>query len=68
MGYIIDFKNGSRCVFFSEKRAVSNFFFRRGGGSPKKVGNLWLRGTILAVVEIAIYGYASHFQRNGSEI
>jgi hypothetical protein len=43
MGYIIDLKNGSRCVFFSEKGAVSNFFFRKGGGRPKKVGNLWSR-------------------------
>jgi hypothetical protein len=42
MGYIIDFKNGSRCFFFSEKGAVSNFFSKRGG-RPKKVGNLWSR-------------------------
>jgi hypothetical protein len=39
MDYIIDFKNGSRCVFFSEKGAVSIFFFRKGGDRPKKVGN-----------------------------
>jgi hypothetical protein len=44
MGYITDFKNGSRCVFFfSEKGAVSNFFFRKGGDRTKKVGNLWRR-------------------------
>jgi hypothetical protein len=42
VGYIIDFKNGSRCGF-SEKGAVSNFFSRKGGDRPKKVGNLWSR-------------------------
>jgi hypothetical protein len=48
MGYIINFKNGSRCVFFSEKGAV--IFFRKGGGRPKKVGNLWSRqGGILNI-------------------
>jgi hypothetical protein len=46
MGYNIDFKNGSRYVFFSEKGAVSNFFFRKGGGRPKKVGNLWFRQSV----------------------
>jgi hypothetical protein len=42
MGYIIDFKNGSRCVFFLKRGRWVNFF-RKGGGRPKKVGNLWSR-------------------------
>jgi hypothetical protein len=38
MGYIIDFKNGSRCVFFSEKGAVSNSFFEEGAVVQKRLG------------------------------
>jgi hypothetical protein len=38
VGYIIDFKNGSRCVFFSEKGAVSNFFFEKGAVDQKRLG------------------------------
>jgi hypothetical protein len=38
MGYIIDFKNGSRCVFFSIKGAVSNFFFEKGAVGQKRLG------------------------------
>jgi hypothetical protein len=38
MGYIIDFKNGSRCVFFFEKGAVSNFFFEEGVVGQKRLG------------------------------
>jgi hypothetical protein len=38
MGYIIDFKNGSRFVFFSEKVAVSNFFFEKGAVGQKRLG------------------------------
>jgi hypothetical protein len=31
--------------FFSEKGAMSIFFFfRKGGGRPKKVWNLWSKG------------------------
>jgi hypothetical protein len=38
MGYIIDFKNGSWCVFFSEKGAVSSFFFEEGAVGQKRLG------------------------------
>jgi hypothetical protein len=39
MGYIIDFKNRSRSVFFSEKGAVSNFlFFEKGAVGQKRLG------------------------------
>jgi hypothetical protein len=50
MDYIIDFKNRTRCVFFSEKGAVSNFFFRKVGGRQKKVENLWPRVTKFEVL------------------
>jgi hypothetical protein len=42
MGYIIDFKNGSWCVFFSEKGAVSNFFFEKGAVGQKRLGTCGL--------------------------
>jgi hypothetical protein len=43
MGYIIDFKNGSRCVFFfSEKGAMSNFFFEKGELGQKRLGTCGL--------------------------
>jgi hypothetical protein len=38
MSYIIDFKNWSRYVFFSEKGAVSNFFFEEGEVGQKRLG------------------------------
>jgi hypothetical protein len=38
MGYTIDFKNGSRCVFFSEKGAVFFFFFEKGAVAQKRLG------------------------------
>jgi hypothetical protein len=38
MGYIIDFRNGSRCVFFSGKGAMSNFFFEKGAVGQKRLG------------------------------
>jgi hypothetical protein len=37
MGYIIDFKNGNQCVFFSEKGAASNFFFKKGAVGQKRL-------------------------------
>jgi hypothetical protein len=48
MGYIIDFKKPV-CFFFSEKGAVSNFFFRKGGDRPKKVGNLCCIRSIISM-------------------
>jgi hypothetical protein len=42
MGYIIDFKNGNQCVFFSEKGAVSNFSFENGAVGQKMLGTLGL--------------------------
>jgi hypothetical protein len=40
-GYIIDFKNGSRC-FFPEKGAVSNFFSEKGAVGQKRLGTCGL--------------------------
>jgi hypothetical protein len=42
MGYIIDFKNRSWCVFFSEKGAVSNFFFEKGAVGQTRLGTCGL--------------------------
>jgi hypothetical protein len=47
MGYIIDFRNGSRCVFFSEKGAVSNFFFEKGTVGQKRLGTSGLDNRLI---------------------
>jgi hypothetical protein len=58
MGYIIDFKNGSRCVFFSEKGVVSNFFFEEGAVGQKRLGTSGLDnvGTLTSHNPIGLQG------------
>jgi hypothetical protein len=41
MGFIIDLKKRSRCVFFSEKGAVSNFF-EKGAVGQRRLGTFGL--------------------------
>jgi hypothetical protein len=41
MGYIIDFKNGSRCFFFFWKGGGKKFFFfEKGAVGQKRLGTL----------------------------
>jgi hypothetical protein len=56
--YIIDFKNGSRCFFFffSEKGAVSNFFFEKGEVGQKRLGTCDLDCTALIIDECGAVG------------
>jgi hypothetical protein len=62
MGYIIDFKNGSRCVFFfSEKGAVSNFFFEKGAVGQKRLGTLGLDNQFTDGGKVLSPTYTQHF-------
>jgi hypothetical protein len=61
MGYIIDFKNGSRCVFFSEKGAVSNFFFEEGAVDQKRLGTSGLENRLIDGGKVVSLTHPPHF-------
>jgi hypothetical protein len=52
LGYIIDFKNVSRCVFFPEKGAMSNFFSEKGAVGQKRLGTCGLDNRLTVSFEI----------------
>jgi hypothetical protein len=56
MGYVIDFKNRSRCVFVSEKGAVSNFFFEKGAVGQKRLGTCVLDDIFVHIALIYLHG------------
>jgi hypothetical protein len=61
VGYIIDFKNGSRYVFFSEKGAVSNFFFEKGAVGQKRLGTCGLDNRLTDGGKVVSPTHRPHF-------
>jgi hypothetical protein len=62
MGYIIDFKNGSLCVFFfSEKGAVSIIFFEREAVGQKRLGTSGLDNQLIDGGKVVSLTHPPHF-------